>query len=152
MTGKKELQVSAIENGTVIDRIPSNKLFTVISILGLDNTDLTMTFGMNLNSNALGNKAIIKLWDKYLADEEINKLALVSKDIKINIIKNYEVVEKKVVSLPESINGIVRCVNPKCVTNCEGVSTRFNVVSKEPIAIQCCYCEKIFEEKRIEII
>lgn len=152
MTGKKELQVSAIENGTVIDRIPSNKLFTVISILGLDDPSLTMTCGTNLNSNAIGKKAIIKLWDKYLADEEINKLALVSKDIKINIIKNYEVVEKKIVSLPESINGIVRCVNPKCVTNCEGVPTRFNVISKEPIAIQCCYCEKIFAEKQIEII
>ncbi len=152
MTGKKELQVSAIENGTVIDRIPSNKLFTVISILGLDCTEHTMTCGTNLNSNAVGKKAIIKLWDKYLADEEINKLALVSKDIKINIIKNYEVVEKKVVSLPESINGIVRCVNPKCVTNCEGVTTRFSVISKEPISIQCCYCEKIFAEKQIEII
>ena len=74
MTGKKELQVSAIENGTVIDRIPSNKLFTVISILGLDDPSLTMTCGTNLNSNAIGKKAIIKLWDKYLADEEINKL------------------------------------------------------------------------------
>ncbi len=152
MTGKKELQVSAIENGTVIDRIPSDKLFTVISILGLDDPLLTMTCGTNLNSNAIGKKAIIKLWDKYLADEDINKLALVSKDIKINIIKNYEVVEKKMVELPESFNGIVRCVNPKCVTNCEGVKTRFNVVSKEPISIRCCYCEKIFEGKQIEII
>ena len=152
MTGKKELQVSAIENGTVIDRIPSDKLFKVISILGLDDPSLTMTCGTNLNSNAIGKKAIIKLWDKYLADEEIDKLALVSKDIKINTIKNYEVIEKRYVELPDSINGIVKCVNPKCVTNCEGVRTRFAVVSKDPLAVKCCYCEKIFEGKRIEII
>lgn len=152
MTGKKELQVSAIENGTVIDRIPSDKLFKVISLLGLDRTNLTMTFGSNLHSNALGAKAIIKLWDKFLADEDINKLALISKDIKINIIRNYEVVEKKMVNVPDTIEGIVKCVNPKCVTNCECVKTRFSVVSKEPLALKCAYCEKIFEKKQIEVI
>ena len=79
-------------------------------------------------------------------------MALVSKDIKINVIKNYEVIEKRHVELPDSINGIVKCVNPKCVTNCEGVRTRFDVVSKDPLSVKCCYCEKIFEGKRIEII
>ena len=155
MSGKKEMQVSAIENGTVIDRIPSEKLFMVMSILGLDKVDThTMTFGMNLRSNALSSKrkAIIKLWDRYLADSEINKLALVSREIKINLIKDYEVVEKKEVEIPDKVYGIVKCMNPKCVTNCECVRTRFKAVSKEPFVLKCEYCETYMNEKQIEII
>ncbi len=146
------MQVSAIENGTVIDRIPSDKLFQVISVLGLDRNDSTMTFGTNLHSNALGKKAIVKLWDRYLEDDEINKLALVSKEIKINLIKDYEVVEKKMVNIPKMITGIVKCLNPKCVTNCEHVKSRFAVISEEPLAVRCEYCETIFVEKQIEIL
>ena len=74
---KKELQVSAIENGTVIDHIPADKLFDVINVLGITGMDNAMTFGANLKSSKLGKKAIIKIWDKFLEDDEVNKLALV---------------------------------------------------------------------------
>ena len=75
---KKELQVSAIENGTVIDHIPADKLFSVINVLGLSSLDNPITFGTNLKSTKLGKKAIIKIWDKFLEDDEVNKLALVA--------------------------------------------------------------------------
>ena len=75
---KKELQVSAIENGTVIDHIPADKLFDVINVLGITGMDNAMTFGANLKSSKLGKKAIIKIWDKFLEDDEVNKLALVA--------------------------------------------------------------------------
>ena len=83
---KKELQVSAIENGTVIDHIPADKLFDVINVLGITGMDNAMTFGANLKSSKLGKKAIIKIWDKFLEDDEVNKLALVAPSAKINII------------------------------------------------------------------
>ena len=108
---KKELQVSAIENGTVIDHIPADKLFDVINVLGITGMDNAMTFGANLKSSKLGKKAIIKIWDKFLEDDEVNKLALVAPSAKINIIRDYDVVEKKTVNVPEKVEGIVKCMN-----------------------------------------
>lgn len=103
---KKELQVSAIENGTVIDHIPADKLFDVINVLGLAKVENAMTLGINLKSTKLGKKAIIKIWDKFLEDDEVNKLALVAPSAKINIIRDYDVVEKKTVNVPERWKGL----------------------------------------------
>ncbi|MGL5682423.1 MAG: aspartate carbamoyltransferase regulatory subunit [Marinifilaceae bacterium] len=152
MSAKKELQVSAIVNGTVIDHIPASRLFDVINVLGLDTTQSTIAFGTNFESKQQGRKAIIKIWDRFLEDNEINKLALVAPDAKINIIKDYDVVEKKMVHVPETIEGIVKCVNPKCITNQEYVKTRFKVVNTKPIALKCHYCEKLTEEGNIVVI
>lgn len=146
---KKELQVSAIENGTVIDHIPADKLFDVINVLGIAKLENSMAFGTNLRSNKLGKKAIIKIWDKFLEDDEVNKLALVAPLAKINIIRDYEVVEKKTVNVPETVEGIVKCMNPKCITNHEYVRTKFTVVNKEPIVLKCHYCEKLTDQENM---
>ncbi|HON53717.1 MAG TPA: aspartate carbamoyltransferase regulatory subunit, partial [Bacteroidales bacterium] len=113
----RHLIVSALKNGTVIDHIPSKSLFKVISILKLENIHSQMTFGTNLESKKLGSKAIIKISDKFFEQEEINKIAIIVPEAKLNIIKNYEVVEKMIVTLPETIVGITKCFNPKCITN-----------------------------------
>lgn len=152
MAAKKELQVSAVENGTVIDHIPADKLFDVINILGIEHSGNTVTFGYNLSSRKLGKKAIIKISDKFLCDEEINKLALVAPSAKINIIRDFEVAEKKTVSVPSSVEGIVKCVNPKCITNNQHVRTKFDVVGSSPIVLKCHYCEKLTDEDHIVII
>ncbi|WP_321298471.1 aspartate carbamoyltransferase regulatory subunit [Marinifilum fragile] len=152
MDAKKELQVSAIENGTVIDHIPAEYLFQVINILGLDNCNNSVTFGNNLESKLLGKKAIIKIADKFFEDDEINKISLIAPHAKLNIIKNYQVVEKKIVESPDKVIGIAKCMNPKCITNVEAVTTRFKVIEKTPITLKCHYCEKITDHKHIEII
>ena len=149
MAAKKELQVSAVENGTVIDHIPAEKLFDVINVLGIQNLENTVTFGYNLISSKLGKKGIIKIWNKFLKDDEINKLALVAPTAKINIIKDFEVAEKKAVMVPEHVEGIVKCVNPKCITNNEPMATLFHVTDKDNCIVKCHYCEK--EQKREEI-
>ena len=149
---KKELQVSAIENGTVIDHIPADKLFDVINVLGITGMDNAMTFGANLKSSKLGKKAIIKIWDKFLEDAEVNKLALVAPSAKINIIRDYDVVEKKTVNVPEKVEGIVKCMNPKCITNHEYVRTKFTVVNDSPIILKCHYCEKLTDQEHMEVI
>jgi len=149
---KRKLKVSAIKNGTVIDHIPASNLFKVISILGLDKISNQITFGTNLESHKLIHKAIIKVSDKFFEDKEINKIALVAPAAKLNIIRDYEVVEKKVVNLPDEVIGIVKCFNPKCITNNEPIVTRFTVVSKEEIALKCHYCEKITSEEHLSII
>ncbi len=148
----KQLIVNAIKNGTVIDHIPAKNLFKVISILALENIDSQITFGTNLDSKRLGSKAIVKIADKYFLDEEINKIALVAPQAKLNIIRDYEVIEKRVVEVPESIEGIVKCVNPTCITNMEEVKTKFTVIVKNDVALKCYYCEKITHQDQMVIL
>jgi len=148
----KQLSVNAINNGTVIDHVPASRLFNVVSILNLDKLETMVTFGNNLESKKLGKKGIIKLSKVFFKDEDINKISLVAPSAKLNIIRDYEVVEKKVVEIPDEIVGIVKCVNPKCITNNQPVSTKFFVLSKDIIKLKCHYCEKITSQKNIEII
>ena len=146
---KQELQVAALKNGTVIDHIPSEKLFTVVSLLGLEKMDSNITIGFNLKSKKLGKKGIIKIADKYFDDEEINRISVVAPHVKLNIIRDYEVVEKKEVQMPEDLKGIVKCANPKCITNNEPMPTRFDVIDKEKGTIRCHYCERKINKEDI---
>jgi aspartate carbamoyltransferase regulatory subunit len=146
----KELKVSAIENGTVIDHIPSNGLFQVIKILKLDVFDNMVLFATNLESKKYGSKAIIKVSNKFFKPEELNKIALVAPNASIIEIRDFQVAQKTQVSIPDLIHGIVKCFNPNCITNIEALSTRFTVVDKEDIRCKCHYCEKITVKKNME--
>ena len=146
---EKHLQVSAIKDGTVIDHIPTKALFKVIKILKLEQCIQMVTFGNNLDSKAMGTKAIIKIANRFFADEEVNKIALVAPNAKLNTIRDYEVIEKRVVDTPKEIIGIVSCFNPVCITNAEKITTRFEVISNKPIAMKCFYCEKITNENEM---
>ena len=115
----EELQVAALQNGTVIDHIPTDKLFTIVSLLGLKNSDSNITIGNNLDSKKLGKKGLIKVADRFFSDEEISRLSIVAPNVQLNIIRDYEVVEKKQVIMPDVVKGIVKCGNPKCITNNE---------------------------------
>lgn len=152
MEAKKELKVSAIKDGTVIDHIPAENLFKVISILRLDRTNHQVTFGTNLESKQLGKKAIIKVAGIFFEDNEINKISLVAPDAKLNIIENYQVVEKKVVIVPDDVIAIAKCMNPKCITNNETMITRFEIITKKPVELKCLYCEKITDTKNLVIL
>jgi len=148
----KRLSVSAIKEGTVIDHVPAPALFKVVSILNLEKLDTMITIGNSLESDKLGKKGIIKLSKVFFADDEINKISLVAPCAKLNIIRDYEVVEKRVVEIPDEIIGIVKCVNPKCISNNEDITTRFEVVSKSEVKLKCHYCEKITNQNNIEIL
>lgn len=148
----KHLSVSAIKNGTVIDHIPAGSLFSVINILGLEAITTQITFGTNLESKKFGKKGIIKVSDIYFTEQEINKIALVAPAARLNIIRDYEVVEKHQLTIPDEIEGIVKCFNPACVTNHEPIRTRFRIISKKPLRLKCHYCEKITDEEHLTII
>jgi len=137
---KKELAVAALRNGTVIDHIPSNMLFKAVRILGIENMSTAVTIGNNLESGKLGSKGIIKVADVFFPQETINRIALIAPHAKINIIKDFEVVEKYPVELPDVIVGIVKCANPKCITNNEPMRTRFRVTDRDNVTICCDYC------------
>lgn len=138
----QELMVAAIENGTVIDHIPCNKLFEVISLLGLQDMTSTVMIGYNLASEKMGLKSLIKISNRYFSDEELNRLAVVAPNVNLSIIKDYDVVEKRQVVLPNPIVGVVKCANPKCITNNEPMLTQFAVSEKKGGYIRCHYCSK----------
>jgi len=148
---KKELKVVALKNGTVIDHIPSDKLFKVVSILKLDKVKNQLTFGNNLESKKLGTKGIVKVSDLYFEQDVIDRIALVAPLAKLNVVKDYNVVEKKSVHLSDEITDIVCCGNPNCITNNEPVPTKFYVIQKYPVALKCNYCERVVEENDIKI-
>jgi aspartate carbamoyltransferase regulatory subunit len=152
MKEEKHLKVSAIKNGTVIDHIPAGSLFKVVEILALNRCKSQLTLGNNLESKQLGAKAIIKVADRFFADDEMNRIALVAPQAKFNIIREYEVMEKRTVELPDTIVGIAKCMNPMCVTNHQPIPTKFNVISKRDVLLQCCYCEKTTDQERMVII
>ncbi len=142
MKEDKHLHVAALRNGTVIDHIPSEKLFTVVSLLGLVHLNTKITIGSNLKSEKLGKKGIIKIADKFFCDEEINRISVVAPHVKLNIIRDFEVVEKKEVQMPDDLKSILKCPNPKCITNNEPMGTLFHVLDKENCTLKCHYCEK----------
>ena len=150
---EKQLKVSAIKNGTVLDHIPADQLFKVIDILGLKSCDKPMTYGTNLDSKLLGKKAILKISDTFFEDEDINKITLIAPQAKINIIHNFEVVEKRVLSIPPKIEGIVKCMNPVCITNHQPVKTLFTTITdNKDLRLLCHYCEKITDSDNLKII
>ncbi|MBR3115595.1 MAG: aspartate carbamoyltransferase regulatory subunit [Bacteroidaceae bacterium] len=138
----KQLLVSALENGTVIDHIPCERTNDVLTLLKLNSVSSTVMIGINLESKKMGRKTIIKVADKFFSDDELNKLSVIAPDVTLCIIRNYEVVEKKEVRMPEELRDIVRCANPKCITNNEPMHTVFHVINKQRGIMKCHYCEK----------
>ena len=146
---KRELVVSAIENGTVIDHIPAGEVYKVVKILNLDMYEDEVLIGTNLLSKKYGKKGIIKVKNKFFAETDVNKVALIAPNATLIIIKNYEVVEKRRLEIPDTIKQIVKCINPNCITNIEdNIETNFRVVDKEPLKLQCHYCEKTMSNIR----
>ncbi|MGI6073114.1 MAG: aspartate carbamoyltransferase regulatory subunit [Fermentimonas sp.] len=148
----KALQVAALKNGTAIDHIPTKAVFSVVSLLQLEKLDNTITIGNNLVSRKMGKKGMIKVADKFFEEDEINRIALIAPNVNLNIIHDFEVVEKKKVVLPDEIIEIVKCNNPKCITNNEPMKTRFHVVDKENVVLQCHYCEVKINKEDIELL
>jgi len=148
----KELKVAALRNGTVIDHIPADKLYKVVSILHLDTCEHQITIGNNLDSAKVGKKGIIKISDRAFEEDETNKIALIAPNAKINIIRDFVVVEKRPLILPEEIREIVQCTNPVCITNNQPVATRFHVQKHDSeVMLKCHYCEREVQRDKVKI-
>ena len=148
---KNEMLVAAIKNGTVIDHIPANKTYQVVSLLKLEEISTPVTIGYNYLSKKLGRKGIIKVEDKFFTDEEISRLSIVAPNIVLNIINDNEVVAQKTAATPDELRGIVKCNNPKCITNNEPMQTLFHVVNKKSGILKCHYCEMEQDIDNVEL-
>ncbi len=150
---RQEMQVAALENGTVIDHIPSEKLFEVVSLLHIEQMDSNVTIGFNLKSQKMGKKSIIKIADRFFTDNELNQLSVVAPNVTLCIIRDYSVVEKKTVVMPEVLTGIVKCSNSKCISNNEpGMRTRFELQDREKGILRCHYCNRQIQLADVKII
>ncbi len=139
---QKEITVSALENGTVIDHIAKGKGMEVLKILGLRDSNEQIYLGINASSQKYGYKDLIKISNRFFEMPEINKIALISPTATIIEIKNYEIQKKMQVEIPDEIHISVKCANPNCITNVENVPTKFKVTDKINLKMQCRYCEK----------
>lgn len=150
---KKEMVVPTIENGTVIDHIPTQSVYKVIRLLGLDKYHDMVLIGNYLTSKKYDYKGIIKVKNKFFTESEISKIALVAPYATIVTIKDYAVVNKVQAEIPDHIDhNIIKCMNPKCVTNFEAIETRFDVVDKENLKLKCHYCEKFTTKENIKFV
>jgi aspartate carbamoyltransferase regulatory subunit len=150
---KKELKIPQIKNGTVIDHITAGNAVKVLHILGIPrSTSSVVSVAINVKSK-LGKKDIVKVENRELDPQEVDKIALIAPKATINIIRDYEVAKKHKVELPDEIIGIVSCSNPTCVSNArEPVKSRFRVIKKDPPRIRCYYCEREPEDIADRII
>ena len=144
-----QLNVSAIRNGTVIDHIDSDATFKVADILQVEQGSDMVLVGVNLASGRLGKKGIIKVENRKLTPDEVNKIALIAPEATLNIISDFHVVDKASVELPDRIERIVRCFNPRCITNQQSIETRFEVTESSPPALRCLYCERVMRGSEI---
>ena len=136
------LQVSALCNGTVIDHIPADKLFAVVNLLDIPTMGNNVTIGYNLESKKLGKKGLIKISDRFFTDDEINKISVIAPNVVLNTIRDYNVVEKREVKMPDEIHNIIKCNNLNCITNNEPMATHFYVANRDTHTLKCRYCEK----------
>jgi len=146
---KKELKIVPIKNGTVIDHIAAGQALNVLKILAIHaRTDAVVSVVMNVRSKKMGRKDIVKVEDRELKPEEVDKIALIAPNATINIIRDSEVIAKHKVYLPQAIEGIIRCANPNCISNAERepVISRFVTVSENPPLFRCFYCERLIED------
>ena len=150
----RELRVKPINNGTVIDHISGGQALNVLKILGISGTtDATLSVVMNVDSRKLGKKDIVKVEDRELLEEEVNRIALIAPAASINIIRDYEVIEKRPVDLPDEIVGVVRCQNPNCISNTkEPIKSRMLVKGKNPVLLRCLYCEQPLTDRIAEYL
>ena len=151
---KEKMLVEAIRDGSVLDHIPSDRLFQIVSLLHLEELTTPITIGNNLQSTRHERKGIIKVADHFFSPEEIDKITLLAPEVHLNIIRDYKVVEKRQVSLPVEVRGLVRCPNPKCITTAEPMQTYFHVTrdTEGRGILECHYCGRKTKAEEAELL
>jgi aspartate carbamoyltransferase regulatory subunit len=148
---EQELRVRKIKNGTVIDHISAGNALNVLRILGITGKEnLVVSVSINVPSSKFGKKDIVKIEERFLKPGEVNKIILIAPNATINIIKEYQIVDKQRVKLPKELRGFPKCINPNCVTNSgEPIESHFTVIDNEPVRLRCLYCQRITSQEDI---
>lgn len=146
-----KMQVSAVRSGTVIDHLAPRTALKALRLLGIGGDD-TVLIGVNLDSRKLGKKDLIKIEGRELTQAEIDKVALLAPSATFSIIRDFHVTKKFTPELPDVVEGLIRCVNPACVTQDPRVTGRFVTLRKKPLKLRCYFCERSLREDEIEFL
>ena len=147
----RELKITPIKNGTVIDHIGNGLALEVLRIIGFQNLDRdsTVSVVLHVRSNKLGWKDIVKVENMELSPRKVNAIALITPTATISIIREFKVREKRPVDLPDRIVGVLRCPNPNCISNQpEPVESEFEVTQRRPVVLTCAYCDRQVDDFR----
>ena len=145
------MKVSKIRNGIVIDHIKAGDALKVLKILGIDRDyEDTVTVMMNAESKEYGKKDIVKIENRELDKEDLDKISLLSPTATVNVIRGSKLAEKYGVKIPDEIEGVLECTNPECISNSEQVSTKFSIESSKPMMLRCHYCERLISTLRFK--
>ena len=149
---QSELMVRRIKEGTAIDHIDEGKGIQVLDALRIDGKDGSLiTIALNVPSGKSKKKDMIKVEGRFLEDDDTNKLAIIAPASTVNIIKDYKLIEKRHVSLPNEIDRIFKCSNPECITNSkEHIIPIMDVLDKEKIILKCRYCNRVLDLNEIK--
>lgn len=139
------LSINTIKKGIVIDHIKPGTGYYVFNYLNLDKSESTVAFIMNAKSKRHGEKDMIKV--ENLTDLDFKALAFIDPNITVNIIEDEKVVRKVELSLPDEVEGVIQCKNPRCITSIEEMTHKFVLVDKEERKYKCYYCEQVYGEE-----
>ncbi len=147
---KDDARLKPISSGTVLDHLPAGTALKILKILNLQKPENAVTVAINTESKSgkEGKKDLVFIEGRILNKQEYDKIGLIAEGSTVNIIKDKKVKKKIKVELPEKASGLFECLNPKCISNHEGLPTKFSL-KKDPLRAKCFYCEKIMNEQDI---
>lgn len=134
------MNIDSIKNGIVIDHIPAGKAMQIYKLLGLDKVQFPVAMIMNVTSNKMGKKDIIKI--DSLFDVNMDILGYVAPGVTVNIIKDEKLADKKSPALPTELRDVIICKNPRCITTTEQeLPNIFKLTDAKEHVYRCVYCE-----------
>ena len=147
-----ELRVRRIENGTVIDHITAGKALGVLKILGLPDSSQSVVSVLINSQGKYGKKDVVKVENRELKEEEVHRIALIAPNATINIIRDFNVASKMKVHIPSFVEGVVKCINPNCISNSnEPITSKFTVDTENIfLKLRCYYCGRVISENIAE--
>lgn len=138
------LEITSIKNGLVIDHIEAGMGIKIFNYLNLDETDYSVALIINASSKMLGKKDIIKIEKDNIDDIDFTVLGLLSPSITIDEVKDERIVRKVKPELPQRVENILICKNPRCITGVEKyVPHSFKLMDAEKGTYRCEYCDEI---------
>ena len=132
------MNIDSIENGYVIDHIPAGKGMQIYNVLSLDKLNCQVAIITNAKSQKNDVKDIIKINE--LVELDLDIIAFIAPEATVNVIKDSQRIDKKLLSLPKEIKNIVMCPNPRCISNNEDIDHIFKLTDDKG-TYRCLYCE-----------
>ncbi len=137
------LNINSIQKGIVIDHITPGLGYEIFKMMDLDKADYTVALIMNATSKKYGRKDMIKI--ENVVDLDLTALAILDENLTVNIIEDEKITNKIKINLPEKVEGLLKCNNPRCIsTNERNITHKFSLVDRNKRLYKCDYCDHLY--------